>query len=312
MGIFIYFLVEQYTFIIIWLLILFCIWPVIRKVWPSAVKDWNCPCVDKFNVIYCIWGGGGLMWRWWACAEKVDASAPPQRLQHHSRVVSVFVRRSLTDKPSIVSFTHLVTALTFSPVARRDGAEQCFCVYLCSSPIPRCIMTPHPWLAPSCSALPPICFPFTDSVPLSLPSRSAAAFLSSFPLLPVKEWQRRRSEEEREAGMPHSVLCWYLWTIPLLLQLLQSSFCGYLCGKRWQSLGSNSEVGTFDRYVTHGLVADRRATGNAVRCGRLRQMLCIFSAFWLSDQGVFKRVIKASFSSGLSFIGTHKCTLSSC
>lgn len=58
MGIFIYFLVEQYTFIIIWLLILFCIWPVIRKVWPSAVKDWNCPCVDKCNVIYCIWGGG--------------------------------------------------------------------------------------------------------------------------------------------------------------------------------------------------------------------------------------------------------------
>lgn len=108
------------------------------------------------------------------------------------------------------------------------------------------------------------------------------------------------------------ILVDYTSTQLLLLHLLWSSFCGFLCSKRWQSLGSNSEVGTFDRYVTHGLVADRCATGNAVRCGRLRHMLCIFSAFWLSDKGVCKCVVKASFSSGLSFIGTHKCTLSSC
>lgn len=61
--------------------------------------------------------------------------------------------------------------------------------------------------------------------------------------------------------------------------------------------------------MTHDLVADRCATGGAVRCGRVRQMLCIVSAFLQSDQGVCKLVIKASFSSGLSFIGTQMYSL---
>lgn len=60
--------------------------------------------------------------------------------------------------------------------------------------------------------------------------------------------------EEKEAGMSNCVLCWYSWTIPsdfffsfffllLLLLLLQFSILAAY-NKRWQSMGSNSEVGT--------------------------------------------------------------------
>lgn len=62
---------------------------------------------------------------------------------------------------------------------------------------------PTPWPAPSCSALPPIRFPFIDGIPLSLPSLflSAAAFFWSFPPLLVKERQRQRREEDRSCRL---------------------------------------------------------------------------------------------------------------
>lgn len=66
-------------------------------------------------------------------------------------------------------------------------------------------------------------------------------------------------------------------------------------------MGSNSEVGTFDRYVTHGLVTDGCATGGAVRCVRLRLQ---------SDPGVCKLAVKVLLKVDCHFI--FICIFSCC
>lgn len=123
----------------------------------------------------------------------------------------------------------------------------CVSVHPRSSSIP-----PNLWLAPSCPALPPLCFPFTDTVPPSLPS---LASLQHFPGLCLPCWSRsdRGQTSERGRGGRRNVkLCLvpllskqhqpFLF-FPHLLLRIPGSF-----SKRWQSMVSDSEVGTFDRH----------------------------------------------------------------
>lgn len=178
----------------------------------------------------------------------------------HSPVLCLYLCGDLSPIcPSLSLFPN--SSRQFCPVAHRDDAEQCFGVYQCSSSIPWCIMTPRPWLALSCSALPPVCFPFTDGVPLSLPSLFAAAFIWSFSPLLVKERHRRRRRRQEcqilscadTLGLFHQT---FLFSFLLLLLLLLQFSILAAYNKRWQSMGTNSEVGTLDRYITHGLVAE--------------------------------------------------------
>lgn len=118
-------------------------------------------------------------------------------------------------------------------------------VHLCSFSI-----LSNLWLAPSCSALPSVCFPFTD-VPPSLPSPFAEAFFWSLSPLLDKEWHGQKREEEEDGGMSNSVSCCYCQNIALAFFVflhfwfrIPGSF-----SKRWQSMVSDSEVGTFDRHL---------------------------------------------------------------
>lgn len=83
-------------------------------------------------------------------------------------------------------------------------------VYLCSSPITRCIMTLCHWPTLSCSAVPLICFPFTGSVPISLPSLCCWSLLifSSFP------WPRSNTgrRERRRVRQECQILLFAEWT----------------------------------------------------------------------------------------------------
>lgn len=152
---------------------------------------------------------------------------------------------------SFLSLFPLVTAHALCPIARRDGVEQCFLCLPVFIPYP--IMTPHTRLALSCSALPPICFPFIGSVPF--PSPLSLLHHSSDLLLP--RWSRsdrgrreRRRKQECQTlfsayalGLSLPTLFFFFF---LLLLFLRFSIVA-VYGKRWQSMGSNSEVRTFDR-----------------------------------------------------------------
>lgn len=149
-----------------------------------------------------------------------------------------------------------------------------FLCYLCLSPHPMMHYdSPHPGLPRPVLLCP-------QSVSLSL---TASLFPSplSFSLLRHSSdlfllcWSRSsRGRGERRTGLAG----WHAWTIPSCFLFFFSLLSPFLLllsiveayDTRWQSLGSNSEVGTFDRCVTHGLVTDRCSTGGAVRCGRLR------------------------------------------
>ena len=106
------------------------------------------------------------------------------------------------------------------------------------------------WLAPSCSALPSVCFPFTDVVPPSLPSLFAAAFFWSLSPLLDKEWHGQKTEEEEDRGMSNCLVL-LLSKYSISLFCFSASFVqnSWVFSKRWQSMVSDSEVGTFDRHL---------------------------------------------------------------
>lgn len=171
------------------------------------------------------------------------------RLPHHSAVWW-----SLADMPFFVSFSHLVTALEFCPVARRDGAEQCFCVH----PSSRDAL----WLSTLGLSRPVLLCPQSVSLsltvslfpsPLYMLGHSSHLFLSCWSRSDWGRGERRRGRQESQILSCADAFGLSLPTYLLLSLLLWFSILADY-GKRWQSMGSNSEVGTFDRYVTHGFV----------------------------------------------------------
>lgn len=76
-----------------------------------------------------------------------------------------------------------------------------FLCFICVHPLSHnALWLPHPWLALSCSALPPICFPFIDSVPVS-PFPSPLSSLQHSSDIFLSCWSRSdRGRGERRGG----------------------------------------------------------------------------------------------------------------
>lgn len=116
-------------------------------------------------------------------------------------------------------------------------------------------MTPHPWAALSCSALPQSCLPFSGSVALLLPSLCCWILLI-FSSLP---WSRNVTgrRERRRVRWECQILFLSEWTFsfyPFFFLLLMWFNTVVACDERWQSMGSDSEVGNFDRCVVDTLL----------------------------------------------------------
>lgn len=127
-----------------------------------------------------------------------------------------------------------------------EMAQNCLSVHLHSSSISSALR-----LARSCSALPPVCFPFTDLVPPSLPSSPlfAAAF---FWLVSLAGQGVTRAEEGGRGGCRNVKLCLLIlseYSITTLFWLLLHPWPRILWSfsRRWQSMVSDSEVGPLDR-----------------------------------------------------------------
>lgn len=131
-----------------------------------------------------------------------------------------------------------------SVLLHAEMAQNRASVHLHSSSIPSTLR-----LARSCSALPPVCFPFTDAVPPSLPSSLCCSILLIFVSLAGQGLTR--AEERGRGGCRNVKLLLILsdysittfWGGGLFLVLL------YLLGSfswRWQSVVSDSEVGPLD------------------------------------------------------------------
>lgn len=118
-----------------------------------------------------------------------------------------------------------------SVLLHAEMARKCLSVHLHSSSISSTLR-----LARSCSALPPVCFPFPDLVPPLLSLLQHSSGLS--PLL-VKEWHGQKREEGEDAGMSNSV-SWHCRNIASQLSfgfccILGPEFCGPLVedGRAW-------------------------------------------------------------------------------
>lgn len=125
---------------------------------------------------------------------KLSGNADQDHLLLRSPVLCLYLRCVLISHwyaPSVSPLCYHVSALLSCCTQR--WCQTVFSVFISAHPsVPWGIMTPRLRLALSCCALPPACFPFTDSVPLSLPSRIAAAFFWSLSPLLVKERHRQK------------------------------------------------------------------------------------------------------------------------
>lgn len=149
-------------------------------------------------------------------------------------------------------------------------------------------ITSNLWLAPSCSALPLVCFPFTDVVPPSLPFLFGAAFFWSLSPLLDKEWRGQKREDEEDGGMSNSVSCCCCQNIALaFFVFFSASFVqnSWSFSLRWHIMVSDSEVGTFDRHLMWQQMDIIYCSGHNIAG---------VNTFLVSDLGMFKGFIDSA------------------
>lgn len=159
----------------------------------------------------------------------------------------MFVCQSLSDMP-IFAFVFL--KLAFCPIACWNGAEQRSSVF---APYHTMHHDSPPLACPVLFRSAPTTFPFPDSVPVSLPSPFSLcccilAICSSLCGQGVTDtWERQEEGGRNIEFLFAQILLDYLLRLFTWLLLVLMLSITVASGKRWLSMDSVLEVGTFDR-----------------------------------------------------------------